>query len=197
MTEFSRSEVEEAFRHYFLTGIVQEDWIAWSKLFTDDATYYDHYYGVFNGPLEIQKFLESTMSFAPHVYSALVWYGIEGDRVVYKLYNRADNPEAGGPPIEFPSLQVIHYAGNGKWASEEDWWILSEMKAFNKEYELQAQKFDPGHKEKRTRLNWGEWVDWARPAEGVSHTPSWFDGQGVRSDVPKVASIKDMSFGRR
>ena len=63
MTTYDRAEVEEAFRHYYLTGIVGEDWVAWSQLFTEDATYTDHFYGTFNGPLEIQKFLESTMSF--------------------------------------------------------------------------------------------------------------------------------------
>lgn len=43
------------------------------------------------------------MSFAAHVYSPLVWYNIDGNQVVYKVTNRADNPEPGGPPIEFPS----------------------------------------------------------------------------------------------
>ena len=37
MTGHPRVEVEAAFRHYFLTGPVYEDWIAWSQLFTDDA----------------------------------------------------------------------------------------------------------------------------------------------------------------
>ena len=32
-----RGEVEEAFKHYFMTGPVMEDWIAWSHLFTEDA----------------------------------------------------------------------------------------------------------------------------------------------------------------
>ena len=58
MTEFSRDEVETAFRHYFLTGPVLEDWIAWSRLFTDDAVYFDHFYGRFRGPAEIQLFLD-------------------------------------------------------------------------------------------------------------------------------------------
>ena len=85
MTDFSRDEVEAAFRHYFLTGPVGEDWVAWSQLFTDDAPYLDHFYGTFRGPREIQMFLESTMSFAPHVYSPLVWYNIDGDQIVYKV----------------------------------------------------------------------------------------------------------------
>ncbi len=45
MTPFDRTEVEAAFRHYFLTGPVREDWAAWSQLFTDDATYTDHFDG--------------------------------------------------------------------------------------------------------------------------------------------------------
>jgi ketosteroid isomerase-like protein len=126
-TTYSRDEVEEAFRHYFLTGPVLEDWSAWSQLFSDDAVYFDHFYGRFRGPEEIQKFLESTMGFAPHVYSPLEWYNLDGNRIVYKVWNRADNPDAGGPPAEFPSLQIVEYAGDGRWSSEEDWWLVKEM----------------------------------------------------------------------
>jgi hypothetical protein len=134
MAAYPPGEVEAAFRHYFLTGPVGEDWIAWSQLFTADATYNDHFWGTFHGPAEIQRFLEGTMSFAAHVYSPLVWYNIDGPHVVYKVVNRADNPEPGGEHIEFPSLQVIQYAGDGKWASEDDWWTVQEMKLFNQRY---------------------------------------------------------------
>ncbi|MGA2474784.1 MAG: nuclear transport factor 2 family protein, partial [Acidimicrobiales bacterium] len=99
-TTCSRDEVEEAFRHYFLTGPVLEDWVAWSQLFSDDALYFDHFYGRFRGPGEIQKFLESTMGFAPQVYSPLEWYNLDGNRIVYKVWNRADNPYPAGPPAE-------------------------------------------------------------------------------------------------
>ena len=141
MKQFDRAEVEAAFKHYFLTGPVMEDWTAWSKLFTDDAVYFDHYYGRFTGPQEIEWFLESTMSFGCHVYSPLEFYNIEGNRIVYKVINRADSPEPGGAPFEFPSLQIIHYAGEGKWASEEDWWIQAEMKRFAKGYADAANPF--------------------------------------------------------
>jgi SnoaL-like domain len=193
MSAHTRAEVEEAFRHYFLTGPVGENWIAWSQLFTADAPYFDHFYGTFTGPEEIQKFLESTMSFAPHVYSPLVWYNIDGDQIVYKVVNRADNPEPGGPPIEFPSLQVIRYAGDGKWASEEDWWILREMKQFNEAYEAASRAHDPDHRHKMSRLDWGPWVDWARPPAGAEAAPSWLG----RDDVPRVTSLRDMTFGER
>jgi hypothetical protein len=193
MSTFARAEVEEAFRHYFLTGPVREDWVAWSRLFTDDAPYFDHFYGTFTGPFEIQQFLESTMSHAPHVYSALVWYNVDGEQIVYKVLNRADNPAPDGLPIEFPSLQIIHYAGDGKWSSEEDWWILREMKAFNEQYGAAAEKHDPDHKAKMSRLDWGPWVDWARPGDGWRASPSWLG----RDDVPTVTTVRDMTFGRR
>ena len=122
-------EVEREFRRYFMTGPVLEDWQAWAGLFTDDATYFDHFYGTFTGPAEITKFLEGTMGAAPQVYSPLVWYVVDGTRVAYKVLNRADNPQPGGQPIDFPSYQFIEYAGDGKWRSEEDVWLLPEMKA--------------------------------------------------------------------
>ena len=40
------AEVEREFRRYFMTGPVLEDWQAWAGLFTDDATYFDHFYGL-------------------------------------------------------------------------------------------------------------------------------------------------------
>ncbi len=103
-TEFSIEEMEREFRNYFRVGIIGENWPAWSKLFTDDAVYYDHYYGTFTGPSEIELFLETTMGFAPHVYTPLVWYQISGNQITWKGLNRADNPEPGKPPIQFPSL---------------------------------------------------------------------------------------------
>jgi hypothetical protein len=189
---YDRDEVESAFRRYFLTGPVGEDWAAWSRLFTDDATYNDHFWGVFRGPAEIQRFLEGTMSFAAHVYSPLVWYTIDGSRVVYQVVNRADVPGAGGDPIDFPSLQVIQYAGAGKWSSEEDWWTIAEMKLFNERYARARQAAGTEARDPLSRLDWGPWVDWARPGEGHRPTPSW-SGR----DVPPIARLADLTVGRR
>ncbi|GAB2982969.1 nuclear transport factor 2 family protein [Amycolatopsis acidiphila] len=192
MTGFARAEVEHAFRHYFLTGPVGEDWAAWSRLFTTDATYHDHFWGTFHGPGEIQRFLEGTMSFAAHVYSPLVWYVIDGSRVVYEVVNRADSPEPGGEPIDFPSLQVIRYAGDGKFSSEEDWWTVAEMKLFNQRYAAAKEAAGDRARDPLSRSDWGSWVDWARPADGHVAKPSW-----LGRDVPPIASMADMDFGRR
>jgi ketosteroid isomerase-like protein len=192
VTDYSRSEVEEAFRHYFLTGPVLEDWSAWAQLFTDDAVYFDHYYGRFHGSVEIQKFLESTMGFAPHVYSPLEWFNVDGTQIVYKVQNRADNPDEAGPPAEFPSLQIIRYAGDGKWSSEEDWWIPKEMKRFNVEYDAMcAAAGKPDFKNEMSRRDWGT-IEWARPPAGHRPRPSWVSGE-----TRIVTSVREMDFGER
>jgi limonene-1,2-epoxide hydrolase len=188
---FPRDEIEHAFRRYFLTGPVNEDWVAWSRLFTDDAVYTCHFWGTFHGPAEIQTFIEGTMSCAPQCYSALHWYAVDDGRVVYRVLNRADDP-AGGPPIEFPSLQVVTYAGDGRWSAEEDWWILHESKAWGKRYAAAAVA-DPGHAARMTRQDWGPWVDWARPAPGAHPEPSWVG----RTDVVPVRSLADLTVGVR
>ena len=193
MTEFSRDEVEQAFRHYYMTGPVHEDWKAWSELFTDDAVYWDHYWGRFTGPSEIERFLDGTMSQAPAVYTPMMWYVIEGARVVWKGVNRADNPRPGGEPFGFESLQILTYAGDGKWSREEDWWIAYESLRFARDYAAAVEQFDPGHPQKLTREDWGDWVDWARPPAGHSARPSWLD----RTDVVPLRTVRDADFGER
>jgi ketosteroid isomerase-like protein len=192
-TAHDRDEVEEAFRHYFMVGPVMEDWIGWSQLFTDDAVYFDHYYGRFRGPKEIERFLDSTMMFGKHCYTALEWFNLDGDRVVWKGINRADHPDRSQPPFEFPSLQIIQYAGDGKWRSEEDWWIQSEMVAYAKGYWKACQAIDPDFSEQLSRAHWGD-IDWARPPAGHVATPSWL---GRESEIPVVRRLEDMDFGER
>ncbi|WP_238963449.1 nuclear transport factor 2 family protein [Mycobacterium paraintracellulare] len=186
-------EVEREFRRYFMTGPVLEDWQAWAGLFTDDATYFDHFYGRFTGPAEITRFLEGTMGAAPHVYSVLVWYLIDGERVAYKVLNRADNPKPGGQPIDFPSYQFIEYAGGGKWRSEEDVWLLPEMKGLAARYAAAEAAHPQTLEQKLRRDDWGSWVDWARPEPGHTAAPSWLGKTGFRP----FSGIQDIHFGIR
>jgi len=168
----SRDEIEKSFRQYYTVGPINEDWSALARLFTADATYLDHTYGLFTGPSEIAEYLERGMASVPQLYAALVWYNIDGDRVVYKSINRADHPQEGGAPFEFASLQVITYAGNGEWSSQEDWWVPAHMAACLKGYKQACAEFDPGHAAKMSRQDYGSWVSWARPAPGHRPAPS-------------------------
>ena len=52
MGHFSRDELEQALAHY--TGVVEEctrsgDWGPFADLFTEDCTYIEHAYGIFEG----------------------------------------------------------------------------------------------------------------------------------------------------
>lgn len=193
MSRFARDEIEQAFRHYFMVGPVNEDWIAWSQLFTDDAVYFDHYYGRFRGPKEIELFLESTMMAGRHCYTSLVWYNIDGDRIVWKGLNTADHPDPSRPPFTFPSLQIIEYAGDGRWSSEEDWWMKDEMIAFAKGYAEACRTIDPDYPDRLSRRHWGD-IEWARPPEGHVAHPSWL---GREHEVPRIGRVEEMTFGER
>ncbi|MEU2003995.1 nuclear transport factor 2 family protein [Rhodococcus sp. NPDC019627] len=192
MSRYDRSEVEGAFRHYFTVGPIVENWDAMAQLFTDDGVYRDHFYGMFTGPSEISRYLEGTMGAAPYVYNPLVWYTIDDDRVVYKVVNRADNPEPGAPALGFDSLQVLTYAGRGRWSAQEDWWVMYEMKKFAAEFREASSKF-PMPDSPLSRRDWGDWVDWARPAEGHVAHPSWMDRDGFTP----ISGRADIDFGTR
>jgi hypothetical protein len=190
---FPRDEVEQAFQRYFKVGIVNEDWVAWSQLFTDDATYHDHFWGTFRGPGEIERFLEGTMSGAPQVYSAYHWHVIDGDRVVYQIVNQADSPVPGESPMGFNSVQVLTYAGDGKFSSEEDWWVLYDMVRFRNQWLAALERgTDPHYAQRMSRANWGDVPDWAKPDPGHEPSPSW-----LGKDVTPILTMRDMTFGTR
>src|SRR5262245_1166568 len=45
MGKFSAAELDSAFRTYWQTGAVGENWDAWAELFTEDALYVEHVLG--------------------------------------------------------------------------------------------------------------------------------------------------------
>jgi ketosteroid isomerase-like protein len=195
MQTWPREELEQAFRTYFMIGPVEEDWEAWSRLFTDDAVYFGDFWGTFRGPAEIQLFLEGTMSAGAHVYSVLTWYRVADDRVIYEVLNRADHPTEGGAPIDFPSLTVITYAGDGRWSSEHDWWVMRDMVRHRNEFLAACAEagIDPEQQRRRlSRRDWGPWVDWARPKPGHETSPSW-----LRTGATPIAHVREMTFGER
>jgi hypothetical protein len=191
----SREEVEAAFKNYYMTGPVNENWTEWANnCFTEDAWYKDHFWGTFHGREEITKFLDITMAFAPGVYTPMVWYSIDGDRVVWKGMNWADNfKDPGGPKVGFETMQLMEYGGDGKFKSEEDWWIAYEMQRFGKWYAENGMPYDPNGNMELTRDDWGTWVDWARPEPGHEIKPSWLGVKGLKPTF----SLSGIDFGVR
>jgi len=52
MGQFTRDELERAFAHYqevAAKAAAANEWRPWADMFTDDAEYVEHHYGVFHG----------------------------------------------------------------------------------------------------------------------------------------------------
>lgn len=156
-------EVEAAFRTYWQTGAVGEDWNAWADLFTEDAEYVEHVLGSMHGRREIKPWIIKIMDDFSELYTYYEWHMVDGDRVVVYMQNRRDHPDATQPPIDFPGITILHYAGNGQWDLEEDYWAFSLATKASKEYAAACAEFDPGHAHKRTRQNWPASPAWAHP----------------------------------
>lgn len=161
-----RDEVEAAFQKYWQLGAVGENWDAWcDECFTDDVTYVEHVLGNKHGREEVRAWIKPIMAEYGELYTAYEWHQVGGDgRVVVYMQNRRDNPEPGAPPIDFPGITVLQYAGDGKFSLEEDFWSLPEGTETMKRYARACRDFDPDHKNKRTRNNWGSGPAWARGA---------------------------------
>ncbi len=111
MGRWSRDELKKAFDAYL-------------EAFTDDATYIEHHFGVFNGRDEIRKWITETMGQFPgnemDAFPA-AWYVIDEERgwVITEILNRMKDP-GDGSIHEASNVTILKYAGDGKWSSEED-----------------------------------------------------------------------------
>ncbi len=160
----SLGEIEAAFRTYWRTGAVGEDWNAWADLFTDDAEYVEHILGSMHGRSEIKPWIVKIMDEFPELYTFYEWHMVQGNRVVVYMQNRRDHPDPSQPPVDFPGMTVLHYAGDGKWSYEEDFWAYSLAMRASQTYAEACAKFDPDHAQKRTRNHWPATPNWARPS---------------------------------
>jgi SnoaL-like domain len=165
METFSREEIEGAFRTYWRAGAVGEDWDAWADLFVDDAVYIEHVLGTLHGREAIRAWIKPIMARYGELYTVYEWHLIDetSGRVVVYMQNRRDHPSGRGV-IDFPGITILHYAGNGRWRSEEDYWAVPRAQATVEEYAAACAQHDPDHPKKQTRLNWGSGPAWTRGA---------------------------------
>lgn len=162
---YSRDELEQAFRRYWRTGAVGEDWDAWAELFTEDADYVEHVLGSLKGREAIRGWIKPIMAQYGEIYTAYEWHTVDADagRVMVYMQNRRDHPSGSGV-IDFPGITILDYAGNGQWKREEDFWAVPGATRATEEYEAARKQFDRDHRRKMTRGNWGNGPDWARGA---------------------------------
>jgi hypothetical protein len=189
MSEFSRSEVEEAFAHFYNLGCVVEDWSGWAALFTDDARYVEHFWGEMHGPAEILAWINPVMAGVPEIYTVLDWYTIDGGTVVWSMQNRRDNPDPEGEPayFDFPGLSVAYYAGDGRWSYEEDYWDLRGARATAAGYAEACARVKPDLETKMSRRFWPDGPAWAR-LDGPAQ-PAWLGREEV-TPITKPAELR-------
>ncbi len=172
MSEFDVREVEDAFRRFWQTGMIHEDWNAWVDLFTEDVVYVEHVLGTMRGRETIRAWIVPLMEQYGEIYGVYNWHMVHpSGRVVFHMTNRRDHPSGTGK-LDFPGITILQYAGGGKWSREEDFWAEKIGIAHFQEYERALKEHDPAHREKRTRLDWGDGPEWTKgPA-------SFWDGPG-------------------
>jgi SnoaL-like domain len=127
MGQYSRQEIEDAFRHFQEAAersAKSGEWREWSECFTDDATYYEHHYGRMEGREAIYQWIQKTMN-EPVIESMnnfpIDWYVIDEERgwVLCSVWNEMKDPGDGSLHREY-NWTMLHYAGDGKFSYEED-----------------------------------------------------------------------------
>ena len=153
----------QAFRKYWQTGAVGEDWDAWSELFTEDADYIEHVLGNLKGREAIRAWIKPIMEQYGELYTVYEWHSVdpEAGRVIVYMQNRRDHPSGQGF-IDFPGITILDYAGNGLWKREEDYWAVPGATQATEKYATARKQLDPDHKKKHTRLDWGNGPTWTR-----------------------------------
>ncbi|HVX21720.1 MAG TPA: hypothetical protein VHB02_10255 [Acidimicrobiales bacterium] len=182
MGDVQRNEVEEAFARYWSVGCVGENWRAWADMFVPDVWYVDYFWGEMHRRDEVIPWIDAVMKGVPEIYTILDWYRIDGDTVTFHCQNRRDNPDDEGPAYwDFPGLSVIRYAGDGQWASEEDYWDVKGARRTSQEYaEACRRAGTPTPEQRMTRRHWPtDGPDWNRTDQPPN--PSW-----VGSEYPPI-----------
>jgi len=166
MSTFNRDEIEQAFQLYWRTGAVGEKWDAWADLFTTDADYVEHVLGNLKGREAIRNWIKPIMAQFGELYTAYEWHMIDESkgRVCVYMQNRRDHPSGTGT-IDFPGITILDYAGNNQWKREEDYWAVPKAHQATSDYAKACTEFDAQHKEKQTRLNWGNGPAWTKGAK--------------------------------
>jgi len=157
----SRAEVEAAFQRYWRIGAIEECWQDWADCFTEDVHYVERVFGEMHGRETVREWITGLMTHNTHVHAVLNWYLIEGDRVVIHMLNRYYNPRPGSPPLDFPGLTVLGYAGDGLFSYEEDWWSMKAGRDCYQRFQHLLQEHGPDALEetaerRQVRDPWGD-----------------------------------------
>jgi hypothetical protein len=124
---FSRQELQEAHDHYRAVAndcARRREWTAWTELFTEDARYVEHHFGIMEGRAAIARWITQTMAEWPNSEMTAFphdWCVCDEERGWWICYiqNRMADP-GDGSVHQAANITVLHYAGDGRFSYEED-----------------------------------------------------------------------------
>ena len=119
MAQFSRDEVETAWRHFVAVGD-SGDWNAWADLHSEDGVWIEHHLGTFRGREAIRRAIVEVMKPVPMMTFPVGWHVIEGSRVVYYPWQVLPDPKGGDEVYRCGCVTILEYAGSGLWSRQED-----------------------------------------------------------------------------
>ena len=150
MGQWTREEIETAYAHYRDTakrcGNGGQRWDEWADLLTEDAVYYEHLYGKFEGREAIRRWIQTTMNEFPNNEMTdfpADWYVIDEDKgwVLCAVWNRMQDL-GDGNVYQAINWSRLDYAGNNQWSYEEDIYNVDEFAVMVTAY-LAARKTHP------------------------------------------------------
>jgi ketosteroid isomerase-like protein len=117
-------EIREAYDRY----VRQRDraeagevgWHTLADFFTEDACFVDPAWGRVEGRERIRRFMVESMAGLEGWRFPREWTGVQGDRLVSLWQNRLPGRRADGSFYQAPGVSIMVYAGDGRFASEED-----------------------------------------------------------------------------
>jgi len=124
---YTRQEIEGAFAEFQAAAVeacATGDWTRWSDCFTEDAHYYEHHYGHFEGRARIRDWITATMAEPVNrdmVSFPIDWYVVDEERgwIICAVWNVMADPGDGSVHREV-NWTKLHYAGDGRFDYEED-----------------------------------------------------------------------------
>jgi hypothetical protein len=134
------SEVAEAFRAFWTTGSLDEDWERWPDHLTEDVLYVERFFGTMRGREAVRAWITSLMTQRGDVHAVLDWWLVKDRRVVLSMQNRYYSPDPEQPPIDFAGLTVLEYAGDGLFGYEEDYWDLAGAKRAHERFTAEVER---------------------------------------------------------
>jgi hypothetical protein len=140
VSEFGRSEVEEAYRNFVAVGD-SGDWSAWADLHSEEGVWVEHHLGTFEGREAIREAILKVMQPVPMMVFPVGWHVIEGSRVVYYPWQVMPDPRGGDEVYRFGCVTILEYAGDGLFSYQEDLYNPQEAEAVMKRWLAAGGRF--------------------------------------------------------